>query len=206
MIGIIVADENELRTFPWKIKEKKQVNQFIFTIYDNDIVTVHSGIGIANAASATQQMISSFKVQKIYNYGAVGGNQNINVYDIITPSKIFYHDVITPWYQRGQTPGEAEFYKNSLSSNKNNNLASGSSFLANEEDIKNISLELNVDIFDMETAAIAQVCSKNHVPLEVIKCVSDAIGVTDTQLEDINTRIAKAGELAFEKMLEIIEA
>lgn len=204
MTGIIIADKFEIHDFPWKLKEEKNIHQFSFKVFENNLVVVNSGIGIANAAAATQELISSFNVNQLFNYGAVGGNDKVKVYDLITPKHIFYHDVFTPWYKRGQTPGEKEFFTNSLNNLMTNNLASGSSFLADDKCIVDASKELNVDIFDMETAAIAQIADKNNVPLGVIKCVSDAIGQTDTDLEDINTRIAKAGKLAFEELIKII--
>lgn len=206
MIGILIADENEINSFPFEIKEKKKINQFNFTIFNNDVVAVHSGIGIANAAAATQELISSFNVKEIINYGAVGANKNLHIYDIVTPEKIFFHDVTTPWYKRGQTPGEKEYYKNALSSKNNNNLASGSSFVTDHEEIQSIKEELDADIFDMETAAIAQIADKNNVPLKVIKVVSDSIGSTDPScVENINLRIQRAGKIAFNEMLKQIK-
>ncbi len=201
MIGILVADPNEINDFPFAVLETKEINQFKFSIFKN-FVAVHSGIGIANAAAATQELISSFNVTEIINYGAVGGNSKVKLYDIITPEKIFFHDVVTPWYKRGQTPGEKEFFTNSLSTDKNNNLASGSSFIDNAEMMESISTELNVDIFDMETAGIAQIAEKNNVKLSVIKVVSDSIGITETNVENINDRIKNAGKIAFDEMLK----
>ena len=204
MIGIIVADSNEINKFPFDIKETKKISQFSFTVFTNNLVVVHSGIGIANSAAATQSLIDNFKVTEIINYGAVGGNKHVAVYDLITPKKIFYHDVTTPWYKRGQTPGEKEFYLNVLSSSKNNNIGSGSSFITSKETIDLVKKELDIDIFDMEVAAIAQIADKNNVPLKVIKCVSDSIGHTDDELGNINERIEEAGKKAFERMLEEI--
>ena len=205
MTGIIVADSNEINKFPFKIKEVKKISQFKFTLFNNDVIVVYSGIGIANSAAATQSLIDNFKIKEIINYGAVGGNKNVKVFDLITPEKIFYHDVTTPWYKRGQTPGEKEFFTNSLISNKNNNIASGSSFLTDKSVIKKANKELNVDIFDMEIAAIAQIADKNDIPLKVIKCVSDAIGFEDESIGNINQRIEKAGKIAFKRMLEEIK-
>ena len=204
MTGIIVADENEINKFDFKVKETKQINQFVFTVFENNLVFVHSGIGIANAAAATQALIENFSIKEIYNFGAVGANENLNVYDVVIPEKIFYHDVTTPWYDRGQTPGEDKFYLNSLTGGKQNNLASGSSFVTDIKEINVISKELNVDIFDMETAAMAQIALKNKVPLKVIKVVSDSIGDNDEAVEDINIRIAKAGQIAFDYLMNII--
>jgi len=57
----------------------------------------------------------------------------------------------------------------------------------------------------METAGIAQIADKNNVPLFVIKVVSDSIGHTDaSKVEDINIRIQKAGQIAFDEMIKKI--
>ena len=207
MIGIIIADENEINHFPFKVKEIKKINQFKFTIYDNNIVSVHSGIGIANAAAATQELISTFKIKEIINYGAIGASDNLKIYGVITPAKIYYHDVITPWYPRGKTPGEKEFYKNTIFSKNNNNLASGSSFISNKKYISDLKNDLDVDIFDMETAGIAQIANKNNVKIVILKVVSDLVGNTQTNnLEDINIRITKAGKIAFTKVIEYLKS
>ena len=207
MIGIIVADKNEIFINQLKIIEKKQINQFTFLIFkvkNKKCVIINSGIGIANAAAATQSLINNFKVKTIYNYGSVGANNNLEIYDLIAPLKIFYHDVFTPWYKRGQTPKEKDFYKNSLSLENNNNLASGSSFTINKDYWNKVKKDLNVDIIDMEAAAIAQICYKNKISLKVIKCVSDIIGQNNKTVEAINLQIKKAGKRAFLKTLEIL--
>ncbi|WKX02200.1 phosphorylase family protein [Candidatus Mycoplasma mahonii] len=205
IIGIIVADSNEINSFPFAIREVKKINQFSFIIFKNDIVFVHAGIGIANAAAATQALISIFHVHMIINYGTVGGNKHVNLYDVIAPQKIFYHDVTTPWYKRGQTPNEKEFYLNDLIWEKNNNLGSGSSFIDKKETILNLKNELDIDIFDMETAAIAQIADKNDVKLQVVKVVSDSIGHTDISHGNINDRITKAGIIAFAEIIKLIQ-
>ncbi len=203
MIGILVADPNEINKFPYDLIETKTINQFTFSVFEK-FVAVHSGIGIANAAAATQELISSFDVEEIINYGAVGGNKNVNVYDIITPEKIYFHDVQTPWYTRGQTPGEKEFFLNDLKSEKNNNLGSGSSFIDDVKELDALKSALNIDIYDMECAAVAQIADKNNVKLSVIKVVSDSIGSTETNVENINNRIKEAGKIAFDETIKIL--
>lgn len=201
-VGIIVADENELSNIPWKIKKSLKINQFNFLIFENEVILVHSGIGIANAASATQELISSFKVTEIWNYGAVGANTNLQLYDLIAPERIYYFDVNTPWYPQGQLPGEKPYFINNLKLNKKNNLSSGSSFLVNHEKIVRISNDLNVDIFDMEAAAIAQIADKNNIKIFIVKCVSDIIGQNKIAHQNINEQIALAGKKALNFILE----
>ena len=210
MIGIIVADPNEINKFEHELIETLKVQQFEvnkYKINNNDVFVIFSGIGIANSAAATQALIS-LGVKRVINYGAVGAiqNEDIEVYDLITPERIYYHDVVTPWYKRGQTPGEKEFYTNDLKDSKlkKYNLASGSSFVTDAKAMEQISKELNCFLFDMECAAIAQICNKNKVELHVIKCVSDVVGQNNEAVEDINSRIAKAGKKAFEYTISII--
>lgn len=209
VIGIIIADSNEINEFEFPITNTIKINQFEFNTYkiaNKQVVVVHSGIGITNAAAATQELISSYKVSEIYNYGAVGGDSEVRVYDLIAPKKIFFHDVTTPWYPRGQTPGEDKFYLNDLFLEKSNNLGSGSSFLTDIKQIEKVKKEIDVNIFDMETAAIAQIAKKNNIKLYVIKCVSDAIGKDLNGLGTINERISKAGLIAFNKTIELISS
>ncbi|MCK5806884.1 MAG: 5'-methylthioadenosine nucleosidase [Mycoplasmataceae bacterium] len=209
MLGIIIADSNELKKFEFELLETKVSNQFTFhkyKVYDHEVVVVHSGIGIANAAAATQALITLYEIDGIYNYGAVGADNALKVFDVIIPERIYYHDVMTPWYDVGQTPGEKKFFTNALPQDGlHKNLGSGSSFIESQELVDKVHEFLDVNIFDMESAAIAQIADKNDIPLYTIKCVSDSINVDGTLITDINERISKAGRIAFDKMIEYIK-
>jgi len=197
MIGILIADINELKSIEYDSIEK--VGNYELRI-KGDKVYLHSGIGIANAAAATQKLID-YGVTELWNYGSVGAYKDHEVYEIVIPEKILYHDVNTPWYKRGQTPGEKEYYINALKGN--GTLASGSSFITDKKYMAKVKKELGATIFDMETAAIAQIADKNNIPLKVVKVVSDVIGKEIEELEDINKRIEKAGKIAFKEILKI---
>ena len=118
---------------------------------------------------------------------------------MIIPHKFFYYDVITPWYKFGQVPNEKEYYLNSFSDHNNINIASGHSFIDDLEQIKKIKEKIDVDIFDMESCAIAQVCHKNNIPFYCVKAVSDIIGNNLLSKRDINERIHIASKKALEK-------
>ncbi len=211
MIGIIIADKHEINKIRWTETDSITKNGFVFNVYEvnnKKVVVSHSGIGVVKSAACTQEMISSFGVTDIYNYGAVGSDQTLSVYDIVYPRKIFFYDVITPWYPRGQVPGDIEFYQNAIPREREKldaNLGTGMRFIDNIEEVKEIQKEQDVHIFDMETAGISQICYNNAVPLYVIKCVSDIIGKDSSALGDINERITNAGKKAFDVTIKLIE-
>jgi nucleoside phosphorylase len=68
----------------------------MFLYKSKKIVIVKSGIGTSLAAACTELFIHKFKPTKVFNYGAVGGSDKVKQFDVIIPSRIYYHDVITP--------------------------------------------------------------------------------------------------------------
>ena len=206
--GLIIADPNEIHDSPLQfLKETKSGTTTFFHYQWNDveIITVESGIGIVNAAMMTQKLIDIYQVKKVLNYGAVGATDKLSLFDVVLPDKFYFHDVETPWYPRGQTPGEQEFYTNSFKETSNINIASGSSFIHKIDHLNNIKESLDVDLFDMESSAIAQVCLKNKTPFFVVKGVSDIINVTETEMQDINKNIATSSKKSFMKLISLFE-
>jgi nucleoside phosphorylase len=99
MIGLLIADKNESKKIPFPYKETIKTKHFVFNVYNtpkDELVVCHAGIGLVNAAAATQALIDNFDISLIYNYGAVGGGDKVNVYDLIIPYKIYYFDIVTP--------------------------------------------------------------------------------------------------------------
>ena len=206
--GLIVADPNEIHNSPLTFLKETKLGQTLFSHYqwtDVEIIVVESGIGIVNASMMTQKLIDIFKVDKILNYGAVGATQKVKLFDVVIPHKFYFHDVETPWYPRGQTPGEKEYYLNSFQEPDKINIASGNSFVHKIDHLKNIVETLDVDLFDMESSAIAQVCSKNKTPFFSVKGVSDIIDITDTKVQDINKNIATSSEKSFIKLINLFD-
>ncbi len=204
--GLIIADPNEIHDLQLKFIKNSNVGETKFTHYqwnEIEIITVESGIGIVNAAMFTQKLIDNYKLTKILNYGAVGGTKNLKLFDVVIPDKFYFYDVETPWYPRGQTPGEKKFYRNSFETTDSINIASGSSFIYKIDQLKLIKKELNVDLFDMESSAIAQVCDKNQIPFFCIKGISDIINETNTENKNINKNISISSKKSFNKLLSL---
>lgn len=209
IIGIIVADPFELhhlKEFQFvKLCENDVfcIEMFLFGKYD--IYVCNSKIGITNAAITTQHLIDKYNVEEIWNYGAVGSSNNIKLHQVVIPQKFFYFDVTTPWYKRGQVPQEKPYFKNSILDCDSINLATGQSFVCSSEEVKLLKQQLDVDLFDMEACAIAQVCDRNQISFFCVKSVSDVIGYTDTKLVDINESISIASKKALDKMIQLLK-
>lgn len=203
MIGIVVADLNEFTNI--ETQKMNKVNYNCFTFYHNDkYVFVNSGIGIAQAAAATQALIDKYNPRKIINFGAVGASKKHKINEIIIPEKIYYYDVITPWYDFGQVPHQPKFFTNSFENTKYN-LGTGMQFLVNEKQISKIAEKIDVTVFDMECAAIAQITHNHKIPFYVIKIVSDIIGNNDLSLEKTNSQIEKTSQILYKKTMQLIK-
>lgn len=209
-IGLVIADDNEIHNYS-ELVFIEQLNDQNFKIKKYSlnnicyILVIYSGIGLVNSSIATQHLIDKYSVVQIWNYGAVGSIGELNIYDVVKPKKFFFFDVITPWYKRGQTPGEKEYFENSFENCENFNIASGNSFLSDSNYINDLKKEIDVHMIDMESCAIAQTCYKNNVPFFCIKAISDIIGKNHVMKQQINEVINKASKLAFEKTIEEIK-
>lgn len=206
-IGLIIADDNEILN----MKEFILINQFKNETYNvnqysylnKNIFVIHSRIGLVNAAMATQYLIDTFDINQIWNYGAVGGYKDVELFEVVCPNKFYFFDVITPWYKRGQMPNENQFYLNNLSNEKDVNIGSGNSFINDVDYLIDLNKEIHISLIDMEASAIAQVCYRNKIDFYCIKCVSDLIGNTNTERSNINSNITKAAQKAFDYMIKI---
>lgn len=208
-IGLVVADDNEIQNmneFKFVKSFNNNLNVNLYRFNNKLIYVIHSRIGLVNAALATQYLIDCFKVNAIWNYGAVGSTKKCKLYEVVIPQKFYYFDASSPWYKEGQIPGEKKFYLNSLKSSKKINIASGNSFINDIKIINSLKEKINFDLIDMESCAIAQVCDKNNINFYCIKGISDVIDENNisTTKKDINISITKASKLAFKKMIELM--
>ncbi|WGI36259.1 hypothetical protein [Mesomycoplasma lagogenitalium] len=212
--ALIIADENELHSikkYGWKkVKSIKILNKKFFIYQKNEkfLTLVHSGIGLINASATTAILLSVFtNIKVVYNFGAVGGyGENIEIYDLIIPEKFYIIDTFTPWYLDGQTPGEKQYFTNNLTdlSIKNFNIGSSNSFIFKKQKAQLFANKFQAFIFDMESAAIAQICDQNKVKFMSVKAVSDKIGENIFSKDDINLRIKKSSIIALEYLIKII--
>ncbi|MDD5819032.1 MAG: 5'-methylthioadenosine/S-adenosylhomocysteine nucleosidase [Bacteroidales bacterium] len=178
--GVIVAMESEL-----------------LSLRSSGIEAALSGIGKVNAARCATEMILKLRPDCIINSGCAGSMRpEIGVGDMVVASRCAYHDV---WCGSPNPFGVVEgcpryFESDRLLLDKASSVqlsegklftglvCSGDQFFVSlEEDERIRSLYPEVLACDMESAAIAQVCSHYGVPFLSFRIISDIHTAAETQ-------------------------
>lgn len=198
-IGIIGAMDEEIAQFQTLMTNKKEVTiaNTLFIegkIEQKQVVLLKSGIGKVNAALSTTIMYERFNPRIVINTGTAGGfNDELNIGDLVISSDVVHHDVnVTAFnYKYGQVPGmppvfkadQALLEKTKLAAQhvsvpyKIGLIATGDSFMADEEKIKKIAKQFpSMIAAEMEAAAIAQVSYQYEKPFVIIRAISDIAG------------------------------
>ena len=166
------------------------------------LLLVRSKIGLVNAASAVTEAINyATNCLGVISAGTAGGlAQHINVGDIVLGSDYLYTDADATifGYERGQIPGMPVSYGDrdsdweeaieaALSALKSaqeegswavhqGRMLAGNSFVT-EYNVKDTREAFDTALStDMETTAIAQICSNYDVSFMAVRCISDLCG------------------------------
>ncbi|AAT27763.1 5'-methylthioadenosine/S-adenosylhomocysteine nucleosidase [[Mycoplasma] mobile] len=211
--GLVYADNNEFHElYNWELIETKIINSYTFKIFkklDTQIILLETKIGLMNASLALVTLLENFQINFIINYGAVGAlKQNFKLYEVVIPRKVYFLDVITPWYEPGQFPNEKSHFNNNLKNWKNwktIDLASSMGFQFGIDKVKEIKKNFpTVSIFDMECAALVFIANKYKKEIFIFKGISDFINENNVLIKDINENIKKASLFALNEALEYI--
>lgn len=204
MIAIIGAMESEVQHLVSKIHDVHKTSKagrdfFMGKMEDKDVVVVKSGIGKVNAAITTTILNEEFTPKLIINTGIVGGVKGVASGDVLLIDKVVYHDVsVTVFgYDYGQVPGLSTFFELDIKeiekmaqlnrfealNLQKGTLATGDTFLTKGDIFKEQKTLSNVNVVDMEGAAIAHCASLYNVPLLMVKKVSDILDMPN-QVDD----------------------
>ncbi len=175
-----------------------KINGFTFytgKIGSHEIVAVQCGIGKVNAAIGTLTLIEQFSPQLVINTGVAGGSDpSMHVLDLLVATNVAYHDVwCGPETEYGAAAGLGVFMPTDkqltdkaatlLAQNpkvKFGLICSGDRFICREEEVHDIKAHFpDALAVDMESGAIAQVCTLKGVPFGVLRVVSDTPGQDD---------------------------
>lgn len=165
-------------------------------IGEKEVVIVKCGIGKVNAARCAQMLIDLFDVNCIINTGVAGAiDESLEVGDVVVPDSFVQHDfdVTCLGYTKGYmctgvnsdapTKYGSSYYLRSILEEDvlyitgkpaiTGTLATGDIFVSNSNMKKKINDRFAAVAAEMESCAIAQVCSLSEVPFIALKTISD---------------------------------
>lgn len=206
MVGFVVAMEKEARLFLERLKDIKEEEiagkkLFVSSFLDKKIVLIVAGIGKVNTALATQLIIDKFAPNLIINFGVAGGKENsgLKAGDIVLLDKICQYDfdlseidnVSVGFMQDYNTI----FYKTNWELYGGNSFkicsgATGDRFTKNIYFLEIIK-RLGAQVVDMESGAIAQVCTANQIPFLSLKLISDVDNTNESIFQQYQANVRK---------------
>lgn len=195
-IAILVAMDKELslllhqidniRTVKIKDKELTAGN-----IGRHEVLIAKCGIGKVNAAANTLNIIREYAPDLVINTGVAGGaGSDVCIGHLLVADNVAYHDV---WCGPGTVTGQADGMPLHFTSyqpvldiagKKISNsdihvglICSGDRFISTPEEVATIRKNFpEVKAVDMESAAIAHICTLENIPFNIIRVVSDTPG------------------------------
>lgn len=190
--GILCATWGETVPFIRRMEVCREVRRGPRSFFEGmlgglEVVVACAGVGKVNAAMATQQLIDVYPVWGVANAGAAGAaTDELELFDIVVSAECVHHDV--PGFV---LPDSYPYYDGEVFSSDETLLegarkaldawrkpftfgrtATGECFVddSNRDAIAAACSPLAVD---METAAMAQVCTANSMPFVAVRCITD---------------------------------
>lgn len=202
-VGIVVADLDEYKPLASCIEAGehseysvlgRQGHKFNITTEDGsaEVISVLCGIGKVNAAAVTMHLVD-IGCDYIFNFGLSGGISGICRGQITAPDKFLEHDFDLSGigYKFCEKPSQEYIYSadekllsvaNSIvNSLKFGTAVTGDHFICDANVRDSLKENFNAMSCDMETAAIAYVCSFAKVPFLALRRVSDDAGESATE-------------------------
>lgn len=197
-IGIVVADVDEYKPLCEEIEKSnfepynflgRKGHKFVIKTENGSaqVISILCGIGMVNAAAATMHLVD-IGCNVILNYGLSGGISGINRGELCLCNRFVEHDfdLTGIGYKPCEKPAQQYIYScdaqlnnlfsEFLPSAKIGTAVSGDRFVCDEELRTTLKKEFNAMSCDMETAAIAYICSFADVPFACLRRISDDAG------------------------------
>ncbi|MDD6659851.1 MAG: 5'-methylthioadenosine/adenosylhomocysteine nucleosidase [Eubacteriales bacterium] len=226
MIGIIGAMDTEVDNIKTQVKNKALstvagVDFVCGFIDDVNVCVAKCSPGKVNAALCTQAMIDNFDIDMIINVGvACSLSEDVIIKNVVIASDVCEYDIdITALGEpkgfinglnviKVKTDGKISEQLARIAINHGEKIhrgtiASGDTFIANNELKKTLSTEFGAICGEMEGGAIGHTCAANNVPFAVLRSISDG-GNENAQL-DYPTFKKIAAEISTAIILEFIK-
>jgi len=228
MIGIIGAMQVEIEGLVGRVKNSQEVcvGELVFVrgdISQQAVVICRCGIGKVNAAMAAAVMVSRFGgINLIINLGVAGGLHNtLKQGDFVIGANSIQHDfdLTVEGLKAGQLSGreQREFLSCQHSVKKmsavlkklgysytTGTIVSGDQFIACNKKTAWLTKEFAAAACDMESAAIAHVCTTLQIPFLAIRAISD--GASDNAFLDFASFVEVAASRSIRAVEEFLSA
>lgn len=221
-IGMVVAMDKEVNPFLQSVGKQVSIEKkgafeiYTYQIQDKTVYLVKSGIGEIFASSATQLLISEYKVDVILNFGVCGSLvKEVDVMQTVIVSGVVHYDFdlsLIDDVKVGQYPNQLspiietdknliELLKGVMSGVKEVVCASADKFVAKPEDKARLYNDFGAKVCDMECAGVLLTASNYNIPTAIIKAVSDGEGGA----EEFNKRVHEASKAYISALLKLVE-
>lgn len=146
-----------------------------FQTLKNDYTVIHAEVGKVNAAASVSKTLA-FQTEKgpagmfdlVAIIGYAAGSRDFKQGDFVAPNKVCYHDARVP---KGLIPELDAVYK--VEGDNDITVLTGDSFVDASLAEKLEQQFGSKAIYDMEAAAVCQICAKYGLPVVVLKMISD---------------------------------
>jgi len=225
-IGIIGAMDDEVNLYLQELKNKQPANHAEFQFFsgqlnNKEVIIVKSGAGKVNAAACTQILIDKFKISQAIFTGVAGAlNPELEIGDIVISKDSIQHDVDSTalGFEKGQIlfsnlkifKAEEKLadlaYKISTKlglKTIKGRILTGDQFITDKEKSKSLFKEFQGECVDMESAALAHVCTLNKIPHLIIRSISDKADHSATI--DFKEFCKKAAKNSFTIVKELVK-
>ena len=183
-------------------------------------VLIRSGIGLANAATATTQAAMLYEPRAVISAGSAGGvGEDIAIADVVIADGVRFHDsdATAFGYEPGQVPDMPAAYAadaqllatgrhwaEDKTRVKFGEALSGASFIT-EANIGHMRHTFPAGLStDMETAAIAQTAHIFGIPFGMVRAISDLCGPKAE--DDFSLSVDEAAEMSAQATLGLLRA
>ena len=195
MLGILGAMSVETEGLIEKLTEKEEVfcGSFKYVkgkLNGKDLVVCKCGVGKVASSTAGALMIEKFKPDALINIGVAGGVKPLKQGDVVIARKTVQYDYdgVADGLKLGQVHGFDSVYfdcdeklvnqlekiaKDRGFSYIVGTVATGDCFVSSKEKSTLIAKTFNANAFDMESAAINQICAIQNIPFVALRSISD---------------------------------
>ena len=220
-IGVIVASRKEREAF-FEVFGKPTLpflgmNNFEVSMWKLDanrsIYLILGGVGEIASASSTQYLIDHYEVDRIINYGVVGGlSEEFSEKQVGIVSKIVHYDFdmsCSSNYKVGEYPHSGIFHTpkgQALLIPEGENIdrficASADKVVGAGQPKRELRQKFGADICEMEAAGIVMTCNRNGIPCTFVKAISDGV---DGDLEAFEKNVHEASRNCVELIAKFI--